>query len=130
MTCGMPIELACESAGISKPTFYRWVHDGAKADAKPYEKEFSYAVKKAQRDFILSSMQEIKRQGPRNWTAIAWTLERTRPAFFGRESLKMELAEISRQIAEINKAMAANGQPGRIKDMLGAGGLNEDEGGE
>ncbi len=128
---GSTLTAACDVAGIDDTAAHGWVRMGEKPKAREVYRQFSIRLKEAARRRYLAALGNIETQARRQWQADGWLLERTMPQHYGRESLRQELAEISKQIAEINKAMAANGQPGRIKDMLGASDdLNEDEGGE
>lgn len=73
---GMTYELACQYAGISHETFYRWMNEKA---------EFSAAVKEAEGAGAMTWLEAIQKAADRGeWTAAAWKLERRYPQLYGR----------------------------------------------
>jgi hypothetical protein len=127
---GSTIMAACDRAGIHESTVYRWVQKGEAPNAKDCYREFGNRLKSAVRERFLTALRSIKDQGERNWTANAWLLERTMPSFFGKETLRHELANIHAAIAAINKNLAAQGSAHQVPDLIGpvdlSGGLYPD----
>lgn len=80
-------EIAARYAGISAPTFYKWMAlgDGEKAES-PY-KEFREAVENARAASEVRNIGLIQQAANNGtWQAAAWFLERTAPARWGRRS--------------------------------------------
>jgi transposase len=78
-------ETAATYAGISVPTFYRWMEQGATPDADVIYREFREAVEKAKADAEVRDVALIDRAAADgNWQAAAWKLERKFPNRWGR----------------------------------------------
>lgn len=76
---GATHKLACQYAGISHDTFYKWLNDDA---------EFSDAIKSAEGAGAVELLALIKKQAHSgNWQAGAWILERRYPAEYGRRTV-------------------------------------------
>ena len=70
---GLTIEDACEVAGISEQTFYRW-------KTEPDKHDLCDSLKKAEIAGEQMRLASITRQGEKDWRAHAWYLERTKQA--------------------------------------------------
>lgn len=101
-------EQAASLAGISRPTFNRWLRDGrrdseageASLEAKLYED-----VSAAEAEFEQETLQRIREAGkntrsPHAWTANAWILERKFPERYGRTD-RLQV-ESDKPLVEIN----------------------------
>jgi transposase-like protein len=86
------IDTACNYVGISPATYYDWMKQGEKSNAKPEMLEFSEAVKRARAEAEVRNVSLINTaaRDPRHWTAAAWFLERSYPTKWGRQQ-KVEL---------------------------------------
>lgn len=74
LSSGATHVLACQAAGISKPTFYRWLSEGQKGNVT--YKPFYNAVKKAEAEGALKHLQNIEKHSMNDWRASGWLLER------------------------------------------------------
>jgi AcrR family transcriptional regulator len=120
---GNYIEVAAAASGISKPTFYKWLHDGANAKVDCLARQFSNAIEKAEAEAEQSGLARIARA--KDWTATAWRLERRHPERWGRRerhehtgegggpiellsraSLEVDI-KITRLVARLQQLMAA-----------------------
>lgn len=72
---GVPRSLACESSTLPSSRFYEWIKAGIDPDNEPYT-SFRKRVMKAEADFRVSCIKEIKEADPKQWQARAWLLER------------------------------------------------------
>jgi transposase len=79
------VETVCDYLGLSKNTFYDWVRRGERGwqvDIDAGYVEFSDAIKKAISEVEQSTVEDL-REGPLNWQAKAWWLERRHPDKWG-----------------------------------------------
>lgn len=76
---------SCAAAGISTRTFQHW---SERAEAEPHGAygAFFADLKGARAAGKLSHLENIKKHSLKEWTASAWTLERTDPEQFGKRS--------------------------------------------
>lgn len=96
---GLPVEITAELVGLSKVTIYSWLKKGGKGD--PLYVDFLNAFKKARAAFVLTHLKRIAdaAKEPRNWTAAAWLLERTRAEHFGKRESEILAAQEKRILA-------------------------------
>lgn len=66
---------AVKACGISYSTFTRWMKE---------DKEFRKSVKRAEAEGEAACIKKIKIAGEKNWTAVAWRLERRWPDRWGK----------------------------------------------
>lgn len=95
---GMPFKYAAEAAGISEPTFFRWMQAGEAAESGIY-REFREYIKKCQAEAVethLKTITNVAKSG--NWQASAWILERRHPEEFGRKDRLDMKADVSSRI--------------------------------
>lgn len=90
---GNYIETACVACGITKQTFFNWLHkaeSGGGGNGNQIYIDFFVELKKAEAHNIAENVKLIQEAGrkPQNWMASAWLLERKYPEKFGR---RMEL---------------------------------------
>lgn len=86
---GAPVELAVLYGKISESTFYDWMKQGEKEKAGEFH-EFSEAIKEARGNHIVGNLAGIKAAGSEHWQALAWSLERRYPEYFGRSIQQVE----------------------------------------
>lgn len=80
-------EIAARYAGISAPTFYKWMALGDGEHAKSPYKEFREEVESARAAAEVRNIGLIQQAANSGtWQAAAWFLERTAPARWGRRS--------------------------------------------
>lgn len=74
---GMNYKLACGYAGISEPTFYRWMQEAERQGGRKPQREFRDALKSAEAEGAAHSLAVINRAAKDgDWKAAAWILER------------------------------------------------------
>jgi hypothetical protein len=78
---GSTYAAAAEAAGIAVSTFNDWLKD-----ERPRFVQFSEAVRRANARFMTEGLRRIKEAGRKDWRAIAWSLERRLPEYFGQQS--------------------------------------------
>jgi hypothetical protein len=76
-------EVAAQSAGISKATYYRWMSVGEKA-VSGIQREFYEAVRDAEADAEVEVVARILKAVPEEWRAGLALLERRHPERWGR----------------------------------------------
>lgn len=107
-------KVAAEMAGVGESTYYRWLDEGQKADAKKIYREFWESIKRAEADAEVAAVALI-RQAANNgtWQAASWLLERKHGERWGRnDKLRQEITganggAISVSIEEARKAVLA-----------------------
>jgi transposase-like protein len=78
-------ETAAVYGGISAPTFYRWMEQGADSESEEIYQEFREAVEKAKADAEVRDVALIDKAAHNgSWQAAAWKLERKFPNKWGR----------------------------------------------
>ena len=103
---GCYIEDAVAYAGISKPTYYKWLDIGvaerdrllADENTTPNPAvadylDFSNAVERTRAKAVVRNIGIIQKAALTSWQAAAWWLERTRPKQFGRQMLEVTGAD-------------------------------------
>lgn len=87
---GAPISTACNFAGITRDTYYEWLHRGAEETEGIY-KEFSDTVKRWDSEGELGMLGMIRKAAKAGqWTASAWILERTKQKKYGKNQIAKE----------------------------------------
>jgi hypothetical protein len=97
VSAGLNQRDSCAAAGISPDTFQRWMK---MADAEP---DGAHAVlaadlKAARAAGKLAHLENIKKHSAKEWTASAWTLERTDPEQFGKRDADSSQPKVVVQI--------------------------------
>jgi len=88
---GLPKEIACNAAGISKNTFFRWLREGREDLAEGKEtlqRKLLEDMPKIEADCELHHLRNIARHSDKHWEASAWYLERSRPGRYGRRVIQ------------------------------------------
>lgn len=84
---GVPVEHACIIGGISKGTYYNWLHKG---EEEPEDSDSMYRflvdkVEEAKAYAIATRVESIRIAGQTTWQASAWWLERMDYEHFGKK---------------------------------------------
>jgi transposase len=78
--------IAAAMAGIGESTYYRWLEQGERPDAKTPYREFWESVKEAEAEAEVASVALIRRAAQNGtWQASAWYLERKHSERWGRK---------------------------------------------
>ena len=88
---------SCAAAGISPDTFQRWMQL-AVADPTSAYAAFAVALKGARAQGKLRRLEKIEKHGDKEWTALAWGLERTDPEQF---ALRKDSSDSPKVIVQI-----------------------------
>jgi transposase len=107
---GTPLMHALEDAGVSKQTYYNWLKRGEAAlEGDDIYVDFLDAVKKAKSTFVVRAVKRLQKaaRNPRNWTAMAWLLERRHPEDFGKKEVEI-LNQQQKQIDDIRARLNAS----------------------
>lgn len=83
LSVGATHRIACEYAGISQDTLYKWLSKGADGKA-PYA-EFSEQIARTQGRTAVGWLAKIEAAANAgDWKAVAWKLERRYPQEYGK----------------------------------------------
>ena len=114
---GASHKIACEAAGISQSSFYRWLK--LAEQGKEEYKAFSNSIKGAESHGALKHLENIEKHSMNDWRASAWLLERRykytkegiieeRPKEEEKTEEEQQVLEpiqlLKKQYAELNKA--------------------------
>ena len=89
LSVGATHRIACEYAGITQDTFYRWLNQG-EAGKSPFS-EFSEQVARTQGRAAVGWLAKIDAAANEgDWRAVAWKLERRYPQEYGRTVHEVE----------------------------------------
>ena len=96
--------VACEMAGISKTTYYRWLENAEKPTAEAKYREFRDAVKEAEAAAEVASVALIRQAAQSGtWQAAAWYLERKHGERWGRnDKIRQEVSGVDGKPVEVN----------------------------
>lgn len=116
---GVPLKHACAIARLDQSACGDWVRKGdqdlANGKASVYA-TFATLLAQARAEFVARNVQNVSAQGPTDWRASAWLLERRLPAEFAEQhrieatvELREELPEdaLARAIAEAARRLGA-----------------------
>jgi len=102
---GVSYDTACEFAGISPSTFYRWVNEGERDKENNHRTEFSEFLedlKKANASVEINLIQQVAKDP--SWQSKAWILERRFRDKWGRkEKVDGEIKHDHRHTVNLNK---------------------------
>lgn len=79
---GNYLETAAATVGIDPRTLRHWLRKGARG-IEPY-RQFAAEVDEAMGEAETAALAMLRAHGRKDWRALAWWLERTRPARFGQ----------------------------------------------
>ena len=82
---------ACCLAGITTPTFYKWMREGERATPGTKAHQFWQRMKQADARCVKRNMLLVQKHAGKSWQAAAWVLERKRPEDFNLRQ-KVELS--------------------------------------
>ncbi len=99
---GLPITFAGPRVGLHESTVRNWMRWG-KAGKSPQYVAFFTAVKRAQAEYVLSCVSEIKTHGANSWQALAWLLERMHRDEFGGD--KLEINQLKKELRELRQLL-------------------------
>ena len=74
LTSGASHKIACEAAGISQSSFYRWLKQGENGSAE--YAGFYNSIKASESHGALKHLENIEKHSINDWRASAWLLER------------------------------------------------------
>lgn len=89
---GLPICYVCDLLGITEVTYQNWMKQGKEdyeSDVESSQAEFFRQIKKAYAQFVKQSKDDM-RDKTKNWTAIAWWLERTNSFFMPKQQIQAD----------------------------------------
>ena len=89
---GLPICYTCDLFGITEVTYQNWMNQGKddyENNVGSLHAEFFRQIKKAYAMFVKQSKNDM-RDKSKNWTAIAWWLERTNPFFMPKQQIQAD----------------------------------------
>lgn len=89
---GLPICYTCDLLGIHQVTYDAWIRQGEddfKNNVESLHAKFYLSIKKAYAMFVKQSKNDMKDKS-KNWTAIAWWLERTNPFFMPKQQIQAD----------------------------------------
>ena len=98
---GTPIKYAMGGAGLSEKTFYHWLREAKKKDARPHHLEFLANVDKARAKAITKFKNLVVKGAKSNWKAAAYML-----SILDRETFGTERDELKSLKALIEKLLA------------------------
>lgn len=85
ISAGNSVKISCEALGLNERSYYTWIEESEKEDAKQVYVEFASRMKKAIGLSKVSLVKNIVDQGKGDWRASAWLLERRFPDEFGQK---------------------------------------------
>ena len=82
-------QTVCQLVGIHNSTYTRWMQRAKKGE-RPFA-QFAQRIEQAKANAELSMVLELRKAGKetRNWGALKFLLERTRPENFGSKNLEL-----------------------------------------
>lgn len=107
-------KVAAEMSGIGETTFYRWLEEGAKENARKEFREFRESIKRAEAEAEVRSVALIRQAADGGtWQAAAWYLERKHGDRWGRnDKIRQEVSgpdgkPVKLSLEEAKKAVLA-----------------------
>jgi hypothetical protein len=97
VSAGLNTKDSCAAAGVSTRTYYNW-QQLAEADPDSAHGVFFADLKAARAAGKLAHLENIKKHSAKEWTASAWTLERTDPEQFGKRDSDSSAPKVVVQI--------------------------------
>ena len=122
VSAGLNQRDSCAAAGIAPDTFQRWMQ---RAEAEPDSAFAAFAadLKAARAAGKLAHLENIKKHSIKEWTASAWTLERTDPEQFGKRESDSSQPKVIVQIGVKDGDVQVSLSPS-VQGQLGEGGQN------
>ena len=109
ISAGAYATVAAKAAGIGESTYFRWLDEAQKPNAKPELVEFRESVKEAEAQAEIANIALIRTAAQAGtWQAAAWYLERKHAERWGRTTkLQAELSGPDGSPIQIDDARAA-----------------------
>lgn len=109
ISAGAYATVAAKAAGIGESTYFRWLEEATKENAKPELVEFRESVKEAEAQAEIANIALIRTAAQAGtWQAAAWYLERKHAERWGRTTkLQAELSGPNGNPIQIEDAKAA-----------------------
>lgn len=108
VACGNYPEVAAESEGIDKRTFYRWMEQGARDEAGPFQ-QFRQSITQARARAERKMVRIVRRAAPSDPQSAQWYLERSASDRWGRrDKVQIENAvrdELAQAIGKLEAAL-------------------------
>tara|TARA_R100000655_G_scaffold17913_3_gene37866 strand:- start:1337 stop:2035 length:699 start_codon:yes stop_codon:yes gene_type:complete len=117
LVSGASHKIACEAAGISQSSFYRWIKKAENGEEDYFP--FLESIKGAESTGALKHLENIEKHSMNDWRASAWLLERRykytkegvleeRPKLEEKQEIDQSILEpielLKKQYIELNKA--------------------------
>jgi hypothetical protein len=103
LVAGNYIETACVYSGLGISTYYKWIEQSNKPNARKDLIEFREAVERARAEAEVRNVSAINKIAKTNYQAAAWWLERSFPKRWGRQ----QSVELTGSGASINVTIDA-----------------------
>lgn len=125
MTAGNYLETAAAAVGVDPRNLRHWLRKGARG-VEPY-KQFAADVERAMGEAETAALAMLRAHGRKDWRALAWWLERTRPVRYG-QTLAVT-TKVDEQLDEVVETLRKRLDPEtfqRVADALDAEPVRED----
>lgn len=89
---GLPVCYTCDLLGVTEVSYQNWMNQGKddyQNDVESVYAVFFRRIKNAYAQFVKQSKNDMKDK-TKNWTAIAWWLERTNPFFMPKQQIQAD----------------------------------------
>jgi hypothetical protein len=114
VSAGLNQRDSCAAAGIHPTTFQRWMNAAEDEPTSAYA-ALAADLKAARAAGKLAHLENIKKHSAKEWTASAWTLERTDPEQFGKRDAESSQPKVVVQIGvkdgDVTVALSPNNPP-------------------
>lgn len=124
---GSYITVAAAAAGVHRETLYAWMRRGAdqrKRKVRGIYRTFLDAMERAHAECETALLARIVKAGEEQWSAAAWTLERTRPSRYEQhrtsERVRRDLARAQTEVARRDQHPDADPTESMTDDELRA----------
>ncbi len=84
--------MMCDSLGIPRSVYYKWLTEGKKEDNEPFT-SFRRRVMAAKANYLWSCVTSVKEAGEKSWQANAWLLERKDPQHYSEKFVRKRYPE-------------------------------------
>lgn len=107
---GATYELACNYAGISYPTWRRWMIQGKHDESGPFRDLYN-DVKKAEGEAAMKWLKLIDSSAAKDWQAAAWKLERRYWKSYSKHVETIGISEMADKVQEkLDQGTVRNGE--------------------
>jgi len=127
VSCGNYPEIAAESEGVGKTTFYRWMEQGARDETGPF-REFRESITRARAQAERKMVRIVRRAAVDDAQSAQWYLERSASDRWGRRD-KVQIENAVRdELAQALAKLEAGLKPEEFERVLAV--LSNDGAGE